>query len=131
MIHVFAMGYSGIAALFFLVFGDLAAARPRAFAATLDLEPVSRGGANEIRAQCLFITVGIICALAAIGAVDRQFALGGTGMVFGGVIAGRLFGVVLGLGVTGYGATVRMLILIDGPGCVFAIAAMLADQAAH
>lgn len=130
--HVLVFLYLAAASLFFLLIGAFATLKPRAFAASLDLEPQRRGGCNEVRAQYggLFVAIGATGGLALFGILDRPFALGVVGLVFGGVAAGRLLGVALDHGVDGYGATVKALVLIDTAGCSLAIAALLTERGA-
>jgi hypothetical protein len=121
--------YLALAALFFLGTGALALSQPQRFAAALDLTTVRTGGLNEVRAQYggLFLVLGVACALATLGIVDRRFGLGAAAITFGGVIAGRLFGLVIDRGLAGYGPTIRNLFLVDATGCALAVAALLLE----
>jgi Domain of unknown function (DUF4345) len=126
MTHAVSSTYLLAAWLFFSVCGLYAVWRPAAFAATLDLSALRQGGLNEIRAQYggLFIVLGTVCGSALLQIVDRRFAIGAAGLTFGGVIAGRMFGLALDRSVAGYGPTIRALIFIDAIGCLGAIAAL-------
>jgi hypothetical protein len=129
MTHPLSTIYLAVTALFFVGSGALAAARPQQFAANLDLAPLRAGGFNEVRAQYggFFLMLGLTCALALTDTVDRRFALGAAALTFGGVIAGRLLGLAIDRGVSGYGNTIRTLIVIDAVGCALAVAALRLD----
>jgi hypothetical protein len=121
--------YLALAALFFVGSGAYATSKPRQFAAALDLTTVRAGGLNEVRAQYggLFLVLGMACALATFGIMERRFVLGAAALTFGGVIVGRLFGLVLDRGFAGYGPTVRNLFLVDATGCALAVAALVLE----
>jgi hypothetical protein len=121
--------YLALAALFFLGSGAYATSKPQQFAAALDLTTVRAGGLNEVRAQYggLFLVLGMACALATFGIMERRFVLGAVALTFGGVIIGRLFGLVLDRGLAGYGPTVRNLFLVDATGCALAVAALVLE----
>jgi Domain of unknown function (DUF4345) len=121
--------YLALAALFFLGSGAYATSKPQQFAAALDLTTVRAGGLNEVRAQYggLFLVLGMACALATFGIMERRFVLGAVALTFGGVIVGRLFGLVLDRGLAGYGPTVRNLFLVDATGCALAVAALVLE----
>jgi hypothetical protein len=127
MSHPFSTIYLAVTALFFLGSGGYAVSRPRQFAAALDLSTVRAGGVNEVRAQYggFFLVLGVACALAVFGMVEREFGLGAAALTFGGVIAGRLLGLVFDRGISGYGPTIRSLFLIDATGCALAVAALM------
>jgi hypothetical protein len=129
MIHPFSTLYLAFAALFFLGTGAYAVSRPQRFAATLDLATVRAGGLNEVRAQYggFFTVLGVACALAALGIVERRFGLGLAAVTFGGIIAGRLWGLVVDRDLAGYGPTIRGLFLVDAAGCALAVAALLLE----
>ena len=129
MTHPFSTVYLTVAALFFLGTGALALSQPQRFAASLDLATARAGGLNEVRAQYggFFVMLGVACALATLGIVERRFGLGVAAFTFGGVIAGRLSGLVIDSGVAGYGPTVRSLFLVDAVGCALAVAALLLE----
>jgi len=129
MAHPLSTLYLAVAALFFLATGAVALAQPQRFAAALDLATVRAGGSNEVRAQYggLFAGLGVVCALAALGIVEWRFGLGVAAITFGGVIAGRLAGLVIDRSVAGYGPTVRTLFLVDATGCALAVAALLLE----
>jgi hypothetical protein len=129
MTHPLSTIYLALAALFFLGTGALALAQPQRFAAALDLATVRAGGLNEVRAQYggFFVVLGVACALATLGIVERRLALGVAAITFGGIIAGRLVGLGIDRGVAGYGPTVRRLFLVDATGCALAVAALLLE----
>lgn len=129
MMHPLSTIYLAFAALFFLGTGALALSQPQRFAASLDLATARAGGLNEVRAQYggFFVMLGVACALAMLGMVERRFGLGIAAITFGGVIAGRLSGLVIDRGVAGYGPTVRSLFLVDAMGCALAVAALLLE----
>ena len=126
MAHPFSTIYLGVTALFFIASGAYALASPLQFAAALDLSTLRNGGVNEVRAQYggFFVLLGAACALALFGVVGRRFGLGAAAITFGGVIAGRLIGVLLDRSMRGYGSTIRTLFVIDAIGCALAVAAL-------
>lgn len=126
MAHPLSTIYLAVTAVFFLASGAYAVASPLQFAAALDLATLRSGGVNEVRAQYggFFLLLGAACALALFGVLQRRFGLGAAALTFGGVIAGRLIGVIADRGVTGYGATIRALLVIDAVGCALAVAAL-------
>jgi hypothetical protein len=71
--------------------------------------------------------LGMACALSTFGIMERRFVLGAAALTFGGVIVGRLFGLVLDRGFAGYGPTVRNLFLVDATGCALAVAALVLE----
>jgi hypothetical protein len=126
MAHPLSTIYLALAALFFLASGAYAVSSPLQFAAALDLSTLRSGGVNEVRAQYggFFLLLGAACGLAVFGIVERRFGLGAAALTFGGVIAGRLIGVLLDRDMAGYGATIRTLFVIDAIGCAVAVAAL-------
>jgi hypothetical protein len=129
MTHPFSTIYLALAALFFVGSGVLALARPQQFAATLDLTSLRAGGLNEVRAQYggFFVALGLACGLAMLGILQRRFGLGAAALTFGGVIAGRLAGLLADRSLAGYGRGVRNLFLVDAAGCALAVAALLIE----
>ena len=129
MSHPFSTIYLALTGLFFFGSGAYAVARPRKFADALDLTTLRAGGLNEIRAQYggFFMVLGLACALAALGIVDRRFGLGVAAITFGGVIAGRLLGLAIDRGFAGYGRAIRGLFFADATGCALAVAALLVE----
>jgi hypothetical protein len=129
MLYPLSTIYLALTALFFLGSGAYAASKPQQFAAALDLATVRAGGLNEVRAQYggFFLVLGVACALATLGIMERRLVLGAMALTFGGVIAGRLFGLVIDRGVAGYGPTVRNLFLVDATGCALAVAALVLE----
>jgi hypothetical protein len=127
MTHPFSTIYLAVTALFFMGSGAYALAQPLRFADALDLAPARGGGSNEVRAQYggFFLLLGLVCALAMLGMVDRRFGLGLAAITMGGVIGGRLVGLAVDRGVAGYGTTIRTLFLVDATGCALAVAALL------
>jgi hypothetical protein len=126
MAHPLSTIYLALTAIFFLGSSAYALSKPREFAAALDLTIARAGGVNEVRAQYggFFLALSLALALAAFGAVERRFGLGAAAITFGGVIAGRLLGLLFDRGAAGYGPTIRTLFLIDAAGCAVAIAAL-------
>jgi len=129
MTHPFSTIYLAVTALFFVGSGAYALARPLSFAGALDLSTLRAGGLNEVRAQYggFFLVLGITCGLAMLGVVDRRFGLGAAAITLGGVAGGRLFGLAIDRGVTGYGLGIRSLVLVDSAGCALAVAALMLD----
>ena len=129
MTHPLSTIYLAVTGLFFLGSGALALARPRQFADRLDLAMARAGGLNEVRAQYggFFLMLGSVCALAALGAVDRRFGLGVAAVTMGGVIGGRLLGLAVDRDLTGYGPMIRTLFLVDATGCALAVAALVLE----
>jgi len=129
MTHPLSTIYLALAALFFLGTGAVAMSQPQRFAAALDLATVRAGGLNEVRAQYggFFVMLGAACTLAMLGIVDRRLGLGVAAITFGGIIAGRLLGLVIDGGVAGYGPTIRRLFLVDATGSALAVAALLLE----
>jgi hypothetical protein len=127
MPHPLSTIYLAVTALFFLGSGAYAFSRPQQFAAALDLTAIRAGGVNEVRAQYggFFLVLGTACGLALFGVVKPEFGLGAAALTFGGVIAGRLLGLVFDRGMAGYGPTIRRLFLIDAAGCVLAVTALM------
>jgi hypothetical protein len=126
MTHPLSTIYLAVTGIFFVASGAYAATRPQAFAGALDLTTLRAGGLNEVRAQYggFFSVLGATCLLAAFGMVDRRFGLGAAAITFGGVIAGRLWGLAIDRSLAGYGPTIRGLILADAAGCALAVAAL-------
>jgi hypothetical protein len=129
MTHLFSTIYLAVTALFFAGSGVFALSRPLSFAAALDLSTLRAGGLNEVRAQYggFFLVLGVTCALAMVGIVDRRFGLGAAAITLGGVAASRLFGLAIDRGVAGYGLGIRSLVLVDSAGCAMAVAALIFD----
>jgi hypothetical protein len=127
MTHPLSTIYLAVTGFFFLGSGAVALARPRQFADQLDLAMARAGGLNEVRAQYggFFLMLGAVCALAAAGMVDRRFGLGVAAVTMGGVIGGRLAGLLIDRGLTGYGPAIRVLFLVDAAGCALAVAALV------
>ena len=111
--------------LFFFFTAQFSGLAPERFAAQLGLKAASPGGVTEVRAQYSgFFAAAAIVSLAAIaGRVSVSAALVAIAMIFGGLIAGRLVGVLLNGGVKGFPPTVIGLIAVDAVG--FAGAAAL------
>ena len=112
-------------AAFFLFTAGFSGLAPARFAEQLGLAVANPGGLTEVRAQYAgFFAAAAIVSLAAIaGRVTASAALLAIAMIFGGLIAGRLIGVVLNGGVKGFPPTVVGLIAVDALG--FAGAAAL------
>lgn len=129
MTHPFSTIYLAVTGLFFVGSGLFALSRPQRFAAGLDLAAARAGGVNEVRAQYggFFLVLGMTCALAAAGIVGLRFGLGAAAVTFGGVIAGRLVGLAVDRDISGYGPTVRTLLVVDAAGCALAVAALMLD----
>jgi hypothetical protein len=126
MLHPLATLYLTLAAIFFLASGAYAISRPQRFAAALDLTTLRAGGLNEVRAQYggFFVALGLTCACAALGIIEPRFGLGAAALTFGGVIAGRLLGLLIDRGFAGYSASIRTLFVVDAAGCALAVAAL-------
>ena len=116
-----------VCGLFFLLTTWRSAAQPAAFAARLGLGVANAGGVNEIRAQYagFFFAAAVVCGAALAGLVARPSALLAVAMIFGGLIAGRLTSLAVDRSVAGYGATIRVLLVIDAVGFALAIAALM------
>jgi Domain of unknown function (DUF4345) len=129
MPHPFSMIYLAVTAIFFAGSGVYALSKPLSFAAALDLSTLRAGGVNEVRAQYggFFLVLGVTCALAMLGIVDRRFGLGAAAITLGGVAGGRWLGLIVDRGVVGYGAGIRSLFLVDSAGCALAVAALMFD----
>jgi hypothetical protein len=126
MAHLFSTIYLAVTGVFFAASGAFALARPTQFAAALDLAMARAGGLNEVRAQYggFFFVLGVTCIAASLGLTDRRFGLGLAAITFGGVIAGRLSGLLVDRSFTGYGTGIRALFLVDAAGCALAVAAL-------
>jgi hypothetical protein len=129
--HIFGAAVLGVATLFCLLTSWQSGFAPAAFADRLGLAIVNAGGTVEIRAQYagFFLAVAAVCALALIGWVPRQAALIVLAVVFGGLIAGRLFTLALDGSAAGYGGTIRALYVIDATGLALAVTALALDRA--
>jgi len=129
MIHPFSTVYLAVTGFFFAASGLFALARPTQFAAALDLAMARAGGLNEVRAQYggFFLVLGSTCVAASLGMTDRRFGLGVAAVTFGGVIAGRLSGLIVDRSFAGYGAGIRALFLVDAAGCALALAGLVLD----
>jgi hypothetical protein len=74
-----------------------------------------------------------IIASNADGAHDHRVQAGGADdgadkeAAVGGVIGGRLAGLAVDRGLTGYGPTIRTLFLVDATGCALAVAALVLE----
>jgi energy-converting hydrogenase Eha subunit B len=128
--HLFGNLVLALAAVFGLLTTWSSASAPRQFAERLGLAIANAGGRNEIRAQYagFFLAVATVCVAALAGAVPRRSAFVCLGMVFGGLIAGRLFSLALDRDPAGYGTTIRALYAIDMIGFLLAVSAWLVDR---
>jgi len=129
MTHPFSTIYLAVTGIFFAGSGVYSLSKPLNFAAALDLSILRAGGSNEVRAQYggFFLVLGVTCCLAMLGVVDRRFGLGAAAVTLGGVAGGRLLGLAIDRGVTGYGPGIRSLLLVDSAGCALAVAALMLD----
>jgi hypothetical protein len=119
-----------IAAVFCLLTTLSSGARPEDFARRLGLKIADADGFNEIRAQYsgFFLAVAGVCTASLIGLISRPATFMVLGVVFGGLIAGRLASLLIDRSRGRYGATIRALHAIDAIGFVLAIIALIGDN---
>jgi hypothetical protein len=130
--HTFGAIILAIAALFGLYTAWLSGVAPARFAEQLGLATTNAGGVSEIRAQYsgFFLAIAAVCAASLTGVAPRQAAFVVLIVVFGGLIGGRLVGLALNRGVTGFGPTIRALYAIDATVLALSLTAMAVDRAA-
>src|SRR5258706_8657745 len=118
-----------IAALFGLLTTWSAGAAPEVFAERLGLKVMNAGGINEIRAQyaAVFLAIAVVCIASLAGVLSRQAAFVVLSTVFGGLIVGRVFSLVVNGGTAGYGPTIIALYFIDATGLAVSVAAYFLD----
>jgi hypothetical protein len=116
-----------IAILFSLLTTIRAGLDPERFGAQLGLTITDAGGVNEIRAQYagFFFALAVLCAISLAGGLSRQTAFIILGVVFGGLLVGRLVSLALNGGVSGYGPTIQALYAIDAVGLALALGAAI------
>jgi hypothetical protein len=100
---------------------------PELLAGRLSLVPDGPSGLNEARAQYggFFAAVGLLAATALWRRALALPALWVLAVAFGGVLSGRLVGLVADGGAFGaYSATIQALFVVDAAGLALAIAAL-------
>ena len=119
-----------IAAMFCLLATLSSGARPEDFAQRLGLKIADADGFNEIRAQYsgFFLAVAGVRTASLIGLISRPATCMVLGVVFGGLIAGRLASLAIDRSRGRYSATIRALHTIDAIGFVLAIIALIGDN---
>lgn len=120
-----------VSAAFFVFTSLYSGFAPAGFAAQLGLSLANPGGITEIRAQYagFFMASAIVCGAALAGVLPRGTAAVALAMIFGGLIAGRLAGIVLNGGITGFPPTVIALVFVDALGFAGALWMILSERA--
>jgi uncharacterized membrane-anchored protein YitT (DUF2179 family) len=116
--------------LFCLLTAWTSGANREDFASRLGLGIVNAGGVNEIRAQYsgFFLAVALVCVASLLDWITRQTSFVVLGAVFGGLFMGRLVGLGLNGGVSGYGPTIVALYAIDAIGLLLAVASFILES---
>ncbi|HZT04449.1 MAG TPA: DUF4345 family protein [Steroidobacteraceae bacterium] len=119
-----------ILALFFLLTAWQSGTDPAGFAQQLGLSITNPGGYNEIRSQYggCFLFASVACLAALGGRVSRRSAFVVATVIFGGLFVGRLVSLWADGGISGYGALIRALYVIDALGLTLTVTAMLLDS---
>jgi hypothetical protein len=119
-----------VSAAFCLMTTLMSGVHPEDFSRRLGLQIAGADGSNEIRAQYsgFFLAVSGVCTASLLGVIPRPATFLVLGVVFGGLIAGRLASLVVDRSPGRYGATIRALYAIDSTGFVLAIVALIGDH---
>lgn len=115
-----------LSGLLSLLIGLRALLSPAALGAALGFEVSGADALNEVRAQYggFFLAVALCAALALFGVLSRSSALVVLAVTFGGLLAGRLIGLIFDGGFAAYGPTIRALFLVDAIGLAAALFAL-------
>jgi hypothetical protein len=116
----------GLSGLLSLLIAARALISPAALGAAIGYGFPGPEALNEIRAQYggFFLAVAIVCGLAMSGAIAKQSGLIVLIVTFGGILIGRLIGLAVDGGISGYGPTIRALFVVDAIGLLAAVWAL-------
>ncbi len=130
MTYKFGTVVLAVTAAFYLFTAVAACLAPERFARNLGLGLLDAGGANEIRAQYagFLFASAVVCVAALAGMLARHSAFILLATIFGGLIVGRVLGLALNAGISGFGPTILALYVIDAFGFVAATVALLASR---